>query len=69
MPKWAVIPLPVDNATAGRLAERLALDIVSEARARRGRGATPCTGVGDRMQTRSMLDPRSLGKADSALGG
>lgn len=37
MPKWTVVPLPVDNATAERLAERLALRIVHELR-RRGLG-------------------------------
>jgi 6-pyruvoyltetrahydropterin/6-carboxytetrahydropterin synthase len=37
MPKWTVVPLPVDNATAERLAELLALRIVHELR-RRGAG-------------------------------
>jgi 6-pyruvoyltetrahydropterin/6-carboxytetrahydropterin synthase len=37
MPKWTVIPLAVDNATAERLAELLALRIVHELR-RRGAG-------------------------------
>lgn len=72
MPKWAVVPLPVDNATAERLAERLALDIVGELRARGvGAGLTLLTvGVEETaMQTAFYtLDPRSLGKADSALG-
>src|SRR5262245_4795550 len=72
MPKWAVVPLPVDNATAERLAERLALDIVGELRARGvGAGLTSLTvGVEETaMQTAFYtLDPRSLGKADSALG-
>src|SRR5215831_15903244 len=44
MPKWAVVPLPVDNATAERLAERLALDILDELRARGvDRGLTSLT--------------------------
>jgi 6-pyruvoyltetrahydropterin/6-carboxytetrahydropterin synthase len=37
MPKWTVIPLPVDNVTAERLAELLAQRIVHELR-RRGAG-------------------------------
>jgi 6-pyruvoyl-tetrahydropterin synthase len=37
MPKWTVVPLAVDNATAERLAELLALRIVHELR-RRGAG-------------------------------
>lgn len=37
MPKWTVVPLPVDNVTAERLAELLALRIVHELR-RRGLG-------------------------------
>ena len=39
MPAWTVVPLPVDNVTAERLAERLAGDIVAELR-RRGLGQT-----------------------------
>lgn len=34
MPKWAVVALPIDNATAERLAEQLALRIADELRAR-----------------------------------
>jgi 6-pyruvoyl-tetrahydropterin synthase len=34
MPKWTVVPLPVDNATAERLAEQLALGIIRELRSR-----------------------------------
>jgi 6-pyruvoyltetrahydropterin/6-carboxytetrahydropterin synthase len=72
MPKWAVVPLQVDNATAERLAERLALDIVGELRARGvGQELTSVTvGVEETaMQTAFYtLDPRALGKADSALG-
>jgi len=72
MPKWAVVPLPVDNATAERLAERLALDIVGELRARGVGEALISLTVGveeTAMQTAFYtLDPRSLGKADSALG-
>lgn len=72
MPKWAVVPLPVDNATAERLAERLALDIVGELRARGVGEALALLTVGveeTAMQTAFYtLDPRSLGKADSALG-
>jgi hypothetical protein len=72
MPKWAVVPLPVDNATAERLAERLALDIVGELRARGVGEALSSLTVGveeTAMQTAFYtLDPRSLGKADSALG-
>lgn len=30
MPKWAVVPLPIDNATAERLAEQLALSIAEQ---------------------------------------
>ncbi|HEX9038880.1 MAG TPA: 6-pyruvoyl tetrahydropterin synthase family protein [Ktedonobacterales bacterium] len=37
MPRWTVVPLPVDNVTAERLAERLAQGIVDELR-RRGVG-------------------------------
>lgn len=37
MPTWTVVPLPVDNVTAERLAERLAHDIARELR-RRGAG-------------------------------
>ncbi len=37
MPAWTVVPLPVDNVTAERLAERLAYDIARELR-RRGAG-------------------------------
>ncbi|HEU5346909.1 MAG TPA: 6-carboxytetrahydropterin synthase [Ktedonobacterales bacterium] len=37
MPKWTVVPLEVDNATAERLAEQLALRITRELR-RRGAG-------------------------------
>jgi 6-pyruvoyltetrahydropterin/6-carboxytetrahydropterin synthase len=73
MPKWSVVPLPVDNATAERLAERLALDIVAELRARSVGEALTSLAVGveeTAMQTAFYtLDPRSLGKADSALGG
>ncbi len=39
MPKWTVVPLPVDNVTAERLAELLALRIARELR-RRGAGQT-----------------------------
>jgi 6-pyruvoyl tetrahydropterin synthase/QueD family protein len=73
LPKWSVIPLPVDNATAERLAEQLALQIVAELRTRGvGEALTSLTvGVEETaMQTAFYtLDPRSLGKADSALGG
>jgi 6-pyruvoyltetrahydropterin/6-carboxytetrahydropterin synthase len=73
MPKWSVVPLPVDNATAERLAERLALDTVDELRARGVGDALTALTVGveeTAMQTAFYtLDPRSLGKADSALGG
>ena len=39
MPKWTVVPLAVDNVTAERLAQQLALRIVHELR-RRGMGQT-----------------------------
>jgi 6-pyruvoyltetrahydropterin/6-carboxytetrahydropterin synthase len=72
LPKWSVAPLPMDNATAERLAERLALDIVDELRARDVGDALTSLTVGveeTAMQTAFYtLDPRSLGKADSALG-
>jgi 6-pyruvoyltetrahydropterin/6-carboxytetrahydropterin synthase len=34
LPKWSVVPLPIDNATAERLAEQLARRIVEQLRAR-----------------------------------
>lgn len=37
IPTWTVVPLPVDNVTAERLAERMAYDIAAELR-RRGVG-------------------------------
>jgi 6-pyruvoyltetrahydropterin/6-carboxytetrahydropterin synthase len=37
MPTWTVVPLPVDNVTAERLAERMAYDIAAELQ-RRGVG-------------------------------
>ncbi len=62
MPKWTVIPLDVDNATAERMAELLATRIVHELR-RRGAGATVerlMVGIEEtEMQTAFFsLDPR-----------
>jgi 6-pyruvoyltetrahydropterin/6-carboxytetrahydropterin synthase len=70
MPKWSVVPLPVDNATAERLAEQLALAIADELSARGVGGALTCLTVGveeTAMQTAFYtLDPRLLGNSDSA---
>lgn len=73
LPKWSVVPLPIDNATAERLAEQLALQIARELHARGVGDALTSLTVGveeTAMQTAFYtLDPRSLGKADAALGG
>jgi 6-pyruvoyltetrahydropterin/6-carboxytetrahydropterin synthase len=70
MPKWSVVALPIDNATAERLAERLALEIVRELRTRGvGQGLNSLTvGVEETaMQTAFYtLDPRTLGAVDAA---
>jgi hypothetical protein len=72
MPKWSVVPLPVDNATAERLAERLALAIAVELRARGVGGALTSLTVGvaeTAMQTAFYtLDPRTQGPWDPASG-
>jgi 6-pyruvoyltetrahydropterin/6-carboxytetrahydropterin synthase len=64
LPKWTVVPIPVDNATAERLAELLATRIVHELR-RRGIGQTVerlMVGIEEtEMQTAFYsLDPRDV---------
>lgn len=62
LPKWTVVPLEVDNATAERLAEQLALRIVRELRGRGAGQALERLTVGieeTEMQTAFFsLDPR-----------
>jgi 6-pyruvoyltetrahydropterin/6-carboxytetrahydropterin synthase len=73
LPKWSVVALPIDNATAERLAERLALQIVDVLRARGvGQGLTALTvGVEETaMQTAFYtLDPRMVGMTEGVSDG
>jgi len=66
MPKWAVVPLPIDNATAERLAEQLAHAIAGQLGERGVGGGLERLTVGveeTRMQTAFyMLDLREFAR-------